>query len=201
MGVALLVIMAVVLFFYYDRHNALSSVFRSWGLIGDVIAILVMAVICITPLPSEGLLVLYLKIFGTWWGVTYGWLGAVLSSVVVFFVARHLGTPILRSAITPARFHQVDTWVQKRGVAGLLFARLLPIPGFLISYILGTIPSIGLWSYVWTAAVSIIPYYVGSALIYIGIASHLFTWLVIGVIALLLFWLLGYMVKKRWSRK
>jgi uncharacterized membrane protein YdjX (TVP38/TMEM64 family) len=187
------------LFLYFDRNNVISRTLRSWGSAGIIFAIIMMAIICITPMPSEGLLIMYLKIYGPWWGGLYAWMGAVLSSLVVFVAARHLGKPLLQSLITPKRFEQVDKWVRDKGTPGLLFLRLLPIPGFIVSYIVGTIPSVTLWSFVWTAAVSIIPYYVSSALIYLGVSSHLYTWLGIGGVAFALFWVIGYLFKKKWA--
>lgn len=187
------------LFLYFDRNNVISRTLRSWGSAGIIFAIIMMAIICITPMPSEGLLIMYLKIYGPWWGGLYAWMGAVLSSLVVFVAARHLGKPLLQSLITPNRFEQVDKWVRDKGTSGLLFLRLLPIPGFIVSYIVGTIPSVTLWSFVWTAAVSIIPYYVSSALIYLGVSSHLYIWLGLGGVAFALFWVVGYLFKKKWA--
>jgi uncharacterized membrane protein YdjX (TVP38/TMEM64 family) len=187
------------LFLYFDRNNVISRTLRSWGSAGIIFAIIMMAIICITPMPSEGLLIMYLKIYGPWWGGLYAWMGAVLSSLVVFVAARHLGKPLLQSLITPKRFEQVDKWVRDKGTPGLLFLRLLPIPGFIVSYIVGTIPSVTLWSFVWTAAVSIIPYYVSSALIYLGVSSHLYIWLGLGGVAFALFWVVGYLFKKKWA--
>jgi uncharacterized membrane protein YdjX (TVP38/TMEM64 family) len=193
----LVVVVVVTLFLYLDRHDALSQVLRSWGVVGVMAAILVMAMTCVTPLPAEGLLVLYMKIYGAWWGAFYSWIGAILSSLVVFVAARYVGTPILRSVVTPDRFHQVDRWVKEKGTSGLLFARLLPLPGFIISYVVGTIPSVRLWSYIWTGAVSIMPYYIATALIFLGISRRLVWWLTLGSLAIVMFWGVTYVVKKR----
>lgn len=191
-------VIAVVLFFYYDKHDALSIVFRSWGVLGILAAILFMAVLCMTPIPSESLLVLYLHVYGVGAGVLYAWLGSIVSSLIVFVVARVLGKPLLKSMITDARFNSIDKWIDERGTAGLLIVRLLPIPGFLVSYVVGTIPSVGLWRFVWTAAVTVIPYYAGASLIYLGVATHLVIWICVGLVGLCLFWLAVWLMRKRW---
>lgn len=197
MAAFLVMVVAVGIFLYLDRHGALSQVLRSWGMVGIIAAILIMAMICVTPMPAEGLLVLYMEIYGAWWGAFYSWIGAVLSSLVVFVAARYLGTPILRSMVTADRFHQVDRWVKEKGTMGLLFARLLPLPGFIVSYVVGTIPSVRLWSYIWTGAVSIMPYYIGTALIFLGISHRLVSWLALGSLAIAMFWGVTYIVKKK----
>jgi uncharacterized membrane protein YdjX (TVP38/TMEM64 family) len=190
-------IVVVVLFLYLDRHNALSRFLRSLGSLGVILAIIFKALITVTPVPTEGILIIYMKVYGVWWGVLYSWIGGILSSFLIFVAARHVGQPLLQSVITKVRFEQVDNWVKKRGVVGLLMMRLLPIPGFVSSYILGMIPSVGLWPYVWTEAVSVIPYYVGTALIFLGVSAHLTIWLAIGGFALVLFWALGYFYRKK----
>jgi uncharacterized membrane protein YdjX (TVP38/TMEM64 family) len=166
---------------------------------GICIVIVVMALICVTPIPSEGLLILILKIYGTWFGILYAWFGSLASTLLVFMIARYVGANVLQSLITPQRFSQVDRWIQRRGTIGILIVRLLPIPGFLTSYILGTMPSIRLWAYVWTAAISIIPYYVGVTFIFLGIFSHGVHWIAIGMVGLALLWGATYYAKKKWG--
>jgi len=197
-AISILVVISVVLFFYYDKHDSLSRAFRAWGIIGIIIAIILMAILCITPIPSESLLILYLKIYGVTAGTLYSWLGSILSSLIVFFIARLLGKPVLRAMITDARFDLVDKWIQDRGTMGLFLVRLLPIPGFVVSYFVGTIPSIGLWSFTWTAAVSVIPYYIAIALIYLGFSTGLVAWAAGGFGGLLLVGAVVYMVRKRY---
>ncbi len=191
-------VVCVVLFFYYDRHNTLSSSLRSWGVPGVVAAILFMAVLCVTPIPSESLLILYMRIYGVGPGVLYSWLGSIVSTIIVYVVARLVGTPLLTAVLSDSRFNVIDQWIRKKGTLGLLVVRLLPIPGFLVSYVVGTIPSVGLWRFTWTAAVSVIPYYVGAALIYLGIATHLVTWIAVGLSGMVAFWVLVYTVRKKW---
>lgn len=198
-GLLIFVVIAVCLFFYFDRHNELTSIFRSWGFAGVVVAVVLRGLVSATPIPSEGLMILYMKIYTVWWGVFFCWFGSIFGSLLVFFIAKRLGKPILESIITAKRFDQIDSWVEKHGTLGLLFVQLLPIPGFIVSYAIGTMPSVGLWRYVWTGAVSIIPYYIGSALIYLGFSKHLMTWLGGGAIAMVALWFLGYRLKKRWQ--
>jgi len=187
----------IAAFFYLDRRNELSVMIQEWGLGGVVFAILLMAALCMTPIPSEGLVVMYLKIFGTYEGVFFAWLGSTLSAVAIFIIVRVYGQMFIRKLISPQRFEVVDHWIKGKGSLGLLMARLLPIPAFAVNYIASAMPSMKLWTYLWTAALSMIPYYVGTALVFLGVSQETWIWLVLGIIALILIWSAGYFLNKR----
>ena len=91
----------------------------------------------------------------------------------------------------------VDQWIKGKGSLGLFVARLLPIPAFAVNYIASAMPSMKLWTYLWTAALAMIPYYVGTALVFLGVARETWIWLVLGIVALILFWGTGYVLNKR----
>ncbi len=187
----------IIAFLYLDRHNQISAFIQSLGILGIGVAILLMAVLCMTPLPSEGLVVLYLKIYGVYWGILFSWLGSSLSSLIIFVLARTYGKRFMEKLITPERFNVVDHWVKKKGSLGLFVARLLPIPAFVVNYIAGVIPSIQLWPYFWTAALSIIPYYIATGLVYLGVSKEVWSWLFGGTIAIIAFWTTGYVLNRR----
>lgn len=193
--IILLVCLAlIVLFFYLDRHNDISQVIWSWGKAGILLSILFMAAICMTPIPSEGLLIVLFKIFGIYNGAFYSWIGSILSALVIFYLARNWGQAFFRKMITPHRFHMVDHWILKRGSMGLFIARLLPIPAFAVNYITGVMPSVRLWPYIWTASLSIIPYYIGTALVYTGAARSTWIWLMAGGLIMFALWGISYIL-------
>lgn len=199
-GLALIIVVfavLLVLFFYLDRRNELSVFIRNLGLGGIFLSILLMSALCMTPIPSEGLMILLLKIFGVYAGTLYSWLGSTLSSLTVFYLARYFGKSFFQKLITPHRFATVDHWIHKKGSFGLLIARLLPIPAFAVNYIAGAMPSVKLWPYVWTAALSIIPYYIGTALVYVGIVQSTWIWLALGGFAILAFWGMSYSLSRK----
>ncbi len=186
-----------VMILYWDRRDTITTFVRALGPGGVVVAILLMALLCITPIPSEGLLIVYLKVYGGLLGVSYAWSGAVLSSIIIFLLARSVGTRVLRRYIPQEAFVEVNRWVYRRGVIGLLIARLLPIPAFAVNYIAGVLPSIRLWPYVWTAGVSLIPYYSGAVLIFLGITTRFTVYLVLGAISVAAIWAFGYLLNRR----
>jgi len=191
------VVLLIAAFFYLDRHGEISVIIREWGLLGVVFAILLMAALCMTPIPSEGLVVLYLKIYGVYEAVFYAWLGSTLSAVAIFIIVRVFGQTLMQKLISPERFQVVDNWVKGKGPWGLFVARLLPIPAFAVNYIAGSMPSMKFWTYLWTAALSMVPYYVGTALVFLGVSRETWIWVVLGFVALIMFWSTGYFLNKR----
>lgn len=59
---------------------------------------------------------------------------------------------------------------------------------FIVNYITSVIPAIRFWSYLWTAALTIIPTYLVTALIFMGITAKLRIWLVVGSLGMVLIW-------------
>lgn len=190
-------ITAVVVFLYFDRRNEISAAIQGWGIIGMAMAVVLMAFLHLTPVPSEGLLVLYLKIYGIYLGILLAWLGSALSTLLIYYAARTYGQRFMRQLITQERFRLVDDWVKRKGSVGLLIARLLPIPAFIVNYIAGIIPSVRFWPYIWTGALAIIPYYIGTALVYLGVSRAIWIWLIAGGILIAAFWSLGYLFSHR----
>ena len=190
-------ILLIAAFFYYDRRNELSTIIQAWGIWGVVFAVFLMAAVCMTPIPSEGIVVLFLKIYGVYQGVFLAWLGSSISALAIFIFARIYGQKLMKRLISSQRFDTVDSWVKGKGSLGLFVARLLPIPAFAVNYIAAAMPSMKLWTYFWTAAIAIIPYYVGTALVFVGVARETWKWLILGVVALIIFWGTGYVLNKR----
>lgn len=190
-------ILFIAAFFYLDRTNSLSAVIQNWGWPGTVLAVSFMAVLCLIPVPSEGFLLMLMKIYGVFFGVFLGWLGLMLSTLIIFLVARLYGHKLVEKIMTPERFQMINHWVEQKGTFGLLVARLLPVPAFAVNCAAGVIPSIQLWPYLWTAAVSIVPYYVGASLVFLGIAQETWYWLLSGSLAIIALWTAGYLLNKK----
>lgn len=190
--------------YYLQRRYHFSDVIRAWGWWGIVASIVLMALLCIIPVPSEFLLLMNMNTYGVLWGITYAWIGLLLGTGTIFLMARYLGRPALEGFIPAERFEQVETWVKVRGDTGLLLARLLPVPASVINYIAGVLKSVHWWGYLWTAAVGMIPYYCAAALIYFGVSKRLVALLVFGAVVVAIVWLFGRLLaerKKRHARK
>lgn len=189
-------VLMVGVLLYLDRDHRISNIIQSWGAMGVIIGILLMLVWCLTPIPSEGLLIIFLRVFGVVWGTAYAWLGTTLSAVVIYFIARHFTRSMLGRVSAHERFEQVNLWVRDWGGIGLLLARLLPVPAFIVNYVAGMIPAISLWTYVWTAVVAIMPYYLGVALVFQGVFGN-WIYALIGLIPLGIVAIVGLVLRKR----
>lgn len=191
LGVAL-----VIAFFYWDRDNRFSRVIQSAGTLGIVASILLMCLFCIIPVPGEFLLVLNMKVFGVWWGILYCWIGSMLGSIVVFLIARYIAKDLLVRFISEEQMEKVETWVGHRGVWGLILARIIPLPFIVVNYTAGVVRTVSLWNFIWTSAIGGVPYYVGAALVFLGVSKKYIIWLVVGGIAIVAIWIAGYLYNR-----
>ncbi|TDY47878.1 putative membrane protein YdjX (TVP38/TMEM64 family) [Alicyclobacillus sacchari] len=184
---------------YLDRNHRLTELIQSWGFWGIIYGIILMVIWCLTPIPSEGLLIIFLRVFGVLNGTAYAWIGSTISSVIIYFIARHFTRIMLGRVASHERFDQVNLWVREWGSWGLLLARLLPVPAFVVNYVAGMIPAITLWSYTWTAVVAMLPYYLGVALVYAGVFGN-WIYIIIGCIPLGALAWFGTLLRKRASK-
>lgn len=191
------IVAGVVAFFYFNRHHRLSAFIQSDGSASILAAILAMALMCLTPLPSEGLLLVFYNVFGIVMGSIYAWSGYVLSTLLIFVVARYFSTNFIRKKIANSRFEAVDRWIGERSIAGLLIVRILPIPAFIVNCVLGTMPSVSFLKYWFTAIVAILPYYITSSCLYLGVTTAHYSIILIGAFVGLIMWFIGWTFKRK----
>lgn len=189
-------VLLIVAFLYLDQYQAISDIIRSTGWLGVVIAIFLITILSMTPIPTEGLTIICFKAYGMGWGIFYSWVGSTLSAITIFLLVRSIGKPLLQTVISPESFEQVNEWIRRKGITGLLIARFLPLPAFIVNYITAVIPAIRFWSYLWTAALTIIPSYLVTALIFVGASASLRIWLVVGCLGMVLIWFSSYLLNR-----
>lgn len=189
-------VIGVVLFFYYNRNHAITHAIQAYGSTGVFAAILMMTLLFLTPIPSEGLLLIYFNVYGVWIGLLYAWLSYLISVIILFVVARYTSTNFIRKTISSSRFETVDRWLKKKGFVGLLIVRLLPIPAFVVNCVMGAMPSIDFYGYLFTAIIAIIPYYVSSSLLYLGVSTANYKILLLCIPILLGAWWLAIKIRK-----
>ncbi|CAA7603221.1 SNARE associated Golgi protein [Acididesulfobacillus acetoxydans] len=189
-------ILLIAAFLYLDRCQAVSDIIRSTGWLGVVTAVTLITVLSMTPIPTESLTIMCFKSYGIGWGIFYSWLGSTLSALLIFALIRGIGEPLFLKANSHQKFRQVDAWVSRKGTAGLLIARLLPLPAFLVNYITALLPAVRFWDYLWTAAVTIIPSYLMTAMVFAGVATKFRIWLWAGILGMILIWLSSYLLHR-----
>lgn len=191
----------VVWFLRWDRSNTLSRIIQSTGPLGIGLSILFMATFSLLPVPSEFLMIVIMKIYGPWWGVLYSWIGSMSSAMITFFLARHFGKQLMRAFISEKNIRKVSRWIANRGAFGLILSRIIPVPFIVVNYTAGISPGVTWWNYAWTSAVGGIPYYVGSALVFLGASHKYMTWIFVGGIAVLGIWVGGYLYNRRLEKE
>ena|GEM_PF-5018380 len=190
-------LLSIIAVLYLNAHPQTVLHLRNYGILGFCTAILAMTVFCLTPVPSESLLFVLLKVYGIMWGVLGGWTGLLLSNVIIFFVVRRMGARWLPQRAYPQWFQASQRIVVNTGRRGLLISRLLPIPAFFSSIILAFMPVVGFFDYLWTSGISVIPYYTGMIFIFKGLTGAVLVWLPVGLCFLLGVSLAGSAVLKR----
>jgi len=189
-------VLIIVAFLYLDRYQTISNIIYSTGWAGVVTAIFLITIISMTPIPTESLTIMCLKAYGIGWGIFYSWVGSTLSAVAIYLLVQSIGHSVLQMIISQERFEQVNEWIKGQGTRGVVIARFLPLPAFVVNYITAVIPSIRFWSYLWTAALTIIPSYVVTALIFMGVSTNLRIWLVVGSLGMVLIWISSYLLSR-----
>ncbi len=187
-----------IVFFYFDHHQQLSHIIISLGPIGIVLSILLMAALCMSPIPSEGLFIIFLKVYGLWMGTFYSWTGYAISSIFIYYLAK-------KTKRLPFIQNQVDKWKKStskwgtKDAVGMIFIRFLPLPAFLINYILGLHPDVKFYRYFWTGLISILPYYVEMDMVFLGISNKIF-FILIAISLSVILWLIGAILNKRLNK-
>lgn len=149
-GVAIAMICAVALFFFYDLHRflTLESLKANRQFLLDyytahklvVVAGFMAVYIVQTALSLPGAAILSLAagaIFGSLWGTLYANIAATIGATLAFLIVRYL----LRDAVVHrfgARLEGINRELETRGLNYLLFLRLVPVfPFFLINLAAG----------------------------------------------------------------
>jgi uncharacterized membrane protein YdjX (TVP38/TMEM64 family) len=159
-----------------------------WAPILYTAAYVILELIFVPALP---LTVLAGIAFGPLWGTAYAWLGATVSAVLAFLIARHGGREMVeRWIVRHPRLARLDAAVARHGWRILAFTRLVPVfPFNMQNYVYG-LTGIRLSTYLVVTGIFMIPgtaalAIAGDALVEGGTS---YTWLLIylGVAAVLL---------------
>jgi uncharacterized membrane protein YdjX (TVP38/TMEM64 family) len=194
-----LVAAAIAAFFRY-RHALmhLEVVVQSFGFAGVVFAVIVMALLCILPVPSEFFILINMEIYGVFWGLLYSWIGGVLGAVAALYLTRWIGQGLVRRMFSERRQRQIDEWIKRRGTMGLLALRFVPfVPYHALNYGAGLL-TVNLWPFVWTTALGIIPFDLWMGGVFLGISHGVIPALIGGLGVLAVIAVLSYVFRKKW---
>ncbi len=161
-----------------------------------------MVVHCFVPFPAEILAISAGALFGAVYGTVLIWVGAMIGALLSFWLARRLGRGAVETLLPERHRSRLDTWTADQGAFALLISRFVPILAFnLINYAAG-LSKIGVWTFVWTTAIGILPLtflmaYMGEQMRYYSMTELTLSGLIVACVLSLLYWLA---LRKGWLK-
>jgi len=123
-----------------DEYREFILSFGSKSILIFIISQILQVIIAI--IPGELIQVAGGYIYGIWLGTLYSVAGILLGSIIVFFIARVLGYPILKMLISPSKFERFSFFINNpnsRIITLILF--LIPgMPKDILTYMAGITP-------------------------------------------------------------
>ncbi len=156
LGLALLIggLLAVVLL--GGDLDAVRRAVAASGAWGPVVYVALHVLVTLVPVPKNLLAGIAGALFGLTAGIALSWSAAMLSSLVTFQLARHLGREAV-DELTGHRLEVVRRALREQGVLSVVIARLTPfVPFTVINYGAGVSP-VSRHDFVVGTAVGIVP--------------------------------------------
>lgn len=151
-GIILLafIIAAVCLFRFtpvkeFFRPENLAYFLETWGLLAPLVFILIHATTICLLFPASILSVVGATIFGTYWGLLYVWIGAIIGGSGSFLLGRLLGRDFVVSLIGDT-LRKYDDAIERNGFATVLYLRLMNVPFSAFSFGMG-MAKVRFWDY------------------------------------------------------
>lgn len=123
--------------------GALSARLNSFGWKGVLIFMAIQLLqVLVAAIPGEVVQIAGGYIYGTWLGTLYSITGIVAGSVLVFFIARLLGFPLVKMLVSPEHLKKFDFIINdEKSEAAMFLLFLIPgIPKDILTYIAGITP-------------------------------------------------------------
>jgi uncharacterized membrane protein YdjX (TVP38/TMEM64 family) len=162
----------LAVYFVALRNGDIRTVFSaatSLGPVGMVAGVVIMAVFSILPVPSEFVSILLMHTYGVWVGMVLSWIGGIAGAVSGLWLARSFFRPTAER-MGAKYLRLVEPWLRERGTAGLLAVRFIPlVPYHFVNYLAGVL-SVPVWPFLATTAAGTLPFQVGLAGVYSGVA-------------------------------
>ena len=154
----LLVSLGVVLALAVDLPDVATA--RSWldggGGAGWLVAVGVVALVLLTPVPRSAVSVLVGLVAGFWAGVAVALAGGLIAAVVAFGLSRTLGRPAV-ARLGGRRVEAVDRVLAGRGFVAVLTGRLLPVVPFVVLSYAAGLTAVRLHTYLVATAFGMLP--------------------------------------------
>lgn len=125
------------------KPEDLRDLLNSYGWKGILVFMgIQMLQVVVAAIPGEFVQLAGGYIYGTWLGTLYSLIGIVLGSVLVFFIARLLGYPVVRLLVSQKQLEKFNFMINsKKSEAAMFILFLIPgIPKDILTYIAGITP-------------------------------------------------------------
>ena len=151
---------------YLSHLGELSQQIQGLGALAPLVLTLGVAVLVAIGLPRLLFCFLAGMALGFWSGLLWAQLGTLAGNYILFVSARAgAGDWLMRFVRKRARFHDI---IQRRGVAGVILARQLPLPGAVINLACALLP-IGQWDFLLGTLIGQLPQAIPCTLIGAGV--------------------------------
>lgn len=124
---------------YLGRMREVSDHLRGLGLLAPVVLTLGVAVLVALGFPRLLFCVIAGMALGFWSGLLWTQLGTLLGNYALFLAARSVGHDWALRALAK-RGKRLHDLVREEGVAGVILARQLPVPGLAVNLACGLLP-------------------------------------------------------------
>lgn len=169
---SLLIFLLLTGLYLYFLHTGtakewLESI-RHLGFFGIILGIMIQTVVNVIPAPGEFVSLFLIEIYGPVAGGLYSWIGGIAGAVLAYYLSNWIARPIIEPLAKPY-LEKIDHWLQRRGDAGLLFIRFVPlVPYHFINYAAGIL-GVDKRAFIWTTALGILPYTISVSSLFAGL--------------------------------
>jgi uncharacterized membrane protein YdjX (TVP38/TMEM64 family) len=125
------------------KPEDLRNLLNSFGWKGILVFMgIQMLQVVVAAIPGEFVQLAGGYIYGTWFGTLYSLIGIVLGSILVFFIARLLGYPVVKLLVSPKQLEKFNFMINsEKSEIGMFIFFLIPgIPKDVLTYIAGITP-------------------------------------------------------------
>lgn len=182
--------------------DTVQSAVESTGAWGPVAYVALHVLLTLVPVSKNLLAGVAGALFGLAGGIALSWVGAMVSAVVTFAIARRIGRAAVASMTGP-RIDRVEEIMRQQGLLAVIIARVTPvIPFTVVNYGAG-VTAVSTRDFVLGTAIGILPGTVGYAALGASAGRDATTFVIAGIVAVALFGgslLLGWRATRRQQR-
>lgn len=123
---------------YLTHLQEISQKIRAMGLLGPVVLVASVAVLVSVGFPRLLFCFIAGMTFGFWRGLVLAQLGTLIGNYAVFMAARYGGRDWAENWLK--RRQRMRGFLRQNSISGVILARQLPVPGFVVNLTFGLLP-------------------------------------------------------------